>query len=123
MKIRNLYEIGGQAGHNNTVTAWTFFHEEDFLSNIVFFNDNIIEPGVKLESHTHSSIEEVFYILEGTGVIECGEQKQHVQAGDAIYLPPKRRHSLANTSRFPLRFVCVGSKVTEESQQKKSSTA
>lgn len=108
MKIKNLYQIDGEPGHNETVKAWTFFVDDDFLSNILFFNDNIIEPGVQLEPHIHDDIEEVFYILEGSGIIRCGQQAQSVKAGDAIYLPPKKIHSLQNTSRFPLRFVCVG---------------
>ncbi len=69
MKIKKLYQIDGELGHKNTVKAWTFFGEKDFLSSIIFFNDNIIEPGVTLEPHMHEDLEEIYYILEGSGII------------------------------------------------------
>lgn len=114
MKIKKLYEIDGKLGHKDTVKAWTFFREKDLLSSIVFFNDNIIEPGVTLEPHIHDDLEEIYYVLEGVGTIVCGDEQQNVEAGDAVYLPPQKMHFLSNTSKFPLRFVCVGARVAKK---------
>lgn len=111
MKVKNLHSVEGELGHDSTVAAWTFFKTEDFLSDVTWFNDNLVQPGVAIEPHQHVDVEEVYYILEGKGEVEIGEERRPVSQGDAIYLPPRKTHTLKNTGTYPLRFICIGAKV------------
>ena len=111
MKMKNLHHVDSEQVHNGTVTAWTFFKADDFLSNILWFNDNLIEPGVAIEPHEHEDVEEVYYVLQGQGEMRIGEEERSVSQGDAIYLPPQKTHTLRNTGTYPLRFVCMGAKI------------
>ena len=114
MKIRNLHQVERELVHGDTVLAWTLFQAEDFLSDILFFNDNLVQPGVAIERHEHKDVEEIYYIVSGRGKMTAGDEEEEVTGGDAIYLPPLKVHSsLENAGTHPLRFICVGARTVK----------
>jgi len=53
--------------------------------------------------------EEVYFILEGTGEMCLGDERQTVKTGQAIYIPPRVFHQLTNTGSEPMRMMyCYG---------------
>ena len=46
--------------------------------------------------HVHSKEDELFYILEGNYIFNCGDKKIHVSRGDLIRLPRGVPHSFVN---------------------------
>jgi mannose-6-phosphate isomerase-like protein (cupin superfamily) len=53
--------------------------------------------------------EEVYFVLEGTGEICLGDQRQVVTTGQAVYIPPGVFHQLTNIGDTPLRMIyCYG---------------
>ncbi len=53
--------------------------------------------------------EEIYFIVEGTGEMCLGEERQAVCAGQAVYIPPRVFHQLTNTGDTPLRMIyCYG---------------
>jgi mannose-6-phosphate isomerase-like protein (cupin superfamily) len=53
--------------------------------------------------------EEIYYIVEGTGEMCLGEERQTVSTGQAVYIPPRVFHQLTNTGETPMRMVyCYG---------------
>ena len=46
-----------------------------------------IKPGGTNRVHTHKDIEQVYIILCGGGIIQVGDEKAEVKAGDTIFLP------------------------------------
>ena len=53
--------------------------------------------------------EEVYFVLEGTGEMCLGEEKQAMAAGQAVYIPSGVFHQLTNTGDAPLKFLyCYG---------------
>lgn len=53
--------------------------------------------------------EEIYFIAEGSGEMCLGEEKTTVQAGQAVYIPPRVFHQLTNTSPAPMRMLyCYG---------------
>lgn len=50
---------------------------------------------------------EVYYILSGTGKMHIDDEKQLVEAGDAIYIPPNAKQYIYNSGREPLVFICI----------------
>ena len=65
-----------------------------------------IEPGGMLALHHHPP-PEVYYILEGSGVITLGEETRDVGPRVAIFIPGGMTHGLRNTGRGVLRFFYV----------------
>lgn len=53
--------------------------------------------------------EEVYFILEGTGEMCLGEEKQTVTGGQTVWIPPTLFHQLTNIGDTPLKMVyCYG---------------
>ena len=53
--------------------------------------------------------EEVYFILEGTGEMCLGSERQSVHGGQAVYIPPGVFHQLTNIGDAPLRMLyCYG---------------
>ncbi len=62
----------------------------------------------------HGDMEEVFYFLDGEGVMSLEEEVQPVAPGDRVIVPIKTVHVLENTGDTEMRFVCFGVKVLSE---------
>jgi len=65
-----------------------------------------LPPGSSTREHVHNC-EEVFYILEGKGVVVIEGREYEVEAGDAIYIKENLRHKTINTGNTPLRYIFV----------------
>ena len=111
MKVRSMHVVSSKPAHNGTVTVWGLFKKDEFLSTITVINANIINPGVACELHQHESVEHVYVILSGAGIIRIGDEEQEVREGDAIYMPPRLPHAMRNTGTYPLRFLAINGEV------------
>jgi mannose-6-phosphate isomerase-like protein (cupin superfamily) len=69
--------------------------------------EETLPPGKSVTPHHHEVLEEIYYILSGTGVMTIGAETRTVSAGDAIYIPKQHRHTLTNTGAEPMRVVLV----------------
>ncbi|MBI3651203.1 MAG: cupin domain-containing protein [Acidobacteria bacterium] len=69
--------------------------------------EETLPPGCAVTPHRHQAIEEIYYIIEGQGVMTVGNEQQEVRAGDAIYVPRLHRHTLENTGSAPLKLLLV----------------
>ena len=56
--------------------------------------------------HYHARTEEIYYITHGTGRLRLDAETRDVRAGDAIAIPPGRKHKLWNTGPETLRLLC-----------------
>lgn len=62
--------------------------------------------GGSTQEHYHPRAEEIYYITHGTGRIRIGDETRDIGPGDAIAIPPGRRHKLWNTGQEVLRLLC-----------------
>jgi mannose-6-phosphate isomerase-like protein (cupin superfamily) len=53
------------------------------------------------------STTEVYYILEGAGVMHINEEASPVQPGQAVYIPPHARQYIENVGKADLKFLCI----------------
>jgi mannose-6-phosphate isomerase-like protein (cupin superfamily) len=69
----------------------------------------ILDPnGGQVPWHNQQQ-EEVYFVLEGTGEICLGDERQIVTMGQAVYIPPGVFHQLTNIGDTPLRLLyCYG---------------
>lgn len=65
-----------------------------------------IEPGGDLALHRHPPLE-LYYFLEGTGVVTLGGAERPVRPGSTIYIPGGTPHGVRNTGSAPLRLFYV----------------
>lgn len=74
-----------------------------------------LEPGQTTDEHYHVRTEEIYYITHGTGRFRLDDELRDVQVGDAIAIPPGRRHKLWNTGTETLRLLCCCAPAYEHS--------
>ena len=56
--------------------------------------------------HSHRTIEEIYFVLKGSGRMEVDGATQMVRPGDAILIPAGAWHSLENNGTSELRILC-----------------
>ena len=60
--------------------------------------------GGQVPWHNHEQ-EEVYVILEGTGEMCIGDERQVLSGGEAVYIPSNAYHQLTNVGDTPLRMM------------------
>ena len=65
-----------------------------------------LEPGEHLRKHI-TPVDVFFYVLEGTGVVEIGDEKREVGPDTLIDSPARILHCWYNESDEPLRILVV----------------
>lgn len=70
-----------------------------------------IKPGGTNKRHVHEDQEQVYFVLEGEGIVEVGEERSKVKAWDVIYLPPKIPHAFYNDTEAPCLVMGISAKI------------
>lgn len=66
-----------------------------------------VAPGGRTYAHVHTLSEEIYYTLDGGGVLYIGGQKFDMSPGDAHLIKPGQEHMVVANAGAPLRFLCV----------------
>src|SRR5213594_423106 len=72
----------------------------------------LIEPGGEQRVHSHSP-EQVYFILEGSGLMTVGSDTQEVGPGDCVFIPSDAPHGIKNQAREPLRYFSAAAPAFE----------
>lgn len=78
------------------------FHENEHVQAVHI----TLKPGEKLKKHT-TSVDVFFYVLEGTGIVEIGDEKKEVSKDTYIDSPAKIPHCWYNESNDILKVLVV----------------
>ena len=62
--------------------------------------------GASTQEHYHAKTEEIYFITHGIGRMKIEDELREVQAGDAVAIPPGKKHKLWNTGSETLRLLC-----------------
>ncbi len=80
----------------------------------------VLEPGEAPPLHVHHDTEQIFYVLDGNGLLQIGEsaERHAVKPGDVVRIPPSTYHRIFCDGGKPLRYLSVdcfvGGKPNEE---------
>lgn len=66
----------------------------------------LLPPGQSTEAHIHPLTEEIYYILDGCGLMQAAGDRREVVPGDGIAIPPGTPHQIRNTGAVDLVFLC-----------------
>ena len=67
----------------------------------------IVKPGETTLPHRLKTSAEVYYILEGKGIMYINDESAAVHSGQAIYIPPHSKQYIQNTGNSDLKFLCI----------------
>lgn len=65
-----------------------------------------VPPGHATKPHRLASTE-VYYVIEGFGVMFVDDECEPVEPGSAVYIPPGAIQSIENTGDDELVFLCI----------------
>ena len=100
MKIVNAREAPGGPTPHNVKAAQVYDSEHAMAVHLT------IGPGQALKRHI-TPVDVFFYVLEGTGVVEIGDERQTVGPDSLIDSPARIPHCWYNESDKPLRVLVV----------------
>jgi len=67
----------------------------------------IVKPGQSTRAHKLKTSSEIYYILEGEGIIHIEDETASVHAGQVVYIPPNSKQFLQNIGYSDLIFLCL----------------
>lgn len=100
MKVAKYTEFP-EKENPHKVSARTIYDQEHGQAVVI-----TLRPGEALKKHI-TPVDVFFYILEGTGKVEVGEEVKEVSADTIIESPAKVPHRLFNESASTFRFLVV----------------
>lgn len=100
-------ERPGMRGGTGTVTVQHFFAKEEFTAPSRLCARLTLPPGASIGTHRHDGEDEVYIILQGSGLVDDGQTRSPVAAGDAVLTGKGESHSIANTGTSDLELIAV----------------
>lgn len=105
MDIKNLSEVPPFITKDGSEIRELLAHRNSSIRNQSLAEARL-PVGGSTQEHYHSKTEEIYYITHGSGRIWIDGELREVIVGDAIAIPPGRRHKLWNTGNAELRLLC-----------------
>ncbi len=78
---------------------------DSFKTNWFFIDHCLLPPDTSIGYHQHNTIEEIYYVMEGTGRFTVNDKTSDVKAGDALPCRLHDSHGLYNNSDKPLEIL------------------
>jgi len=95
--------VSGSATFAPDKMAKSTIAQGDFL----FAGLNSFEPGQEHAAHAHAGQDKLYYILEGSGLVQVGDAVELLAAGDAAFAPAGVVHSIRNSGSQRLVVMAV----------------
>lgn len=105
MDIKNLADAPAFITKDGSEIRELLAHRNSAIRNQSLAEARVPVGGATQE-HYHPRAEEIYYITAGTGRLRIEGETRDVRAGDAIAIPPGRKHKLWNTGGVTLTLLC-----------------
>ncbi len=73
-------------------------------------------PAAYVGEHVHQVQEQVYYVLEGEGILTLDDTKNLMRPHDYVYVPPGVRHSFTNTGTQGLVFLVITTPASDDGE-------
>ncbi len=105
MEVKNLEQISPFITKDGSEIRELLAYRNSSIRNMSLAEARLV-PSQSTQAHRHQKTEEIYFILEGTGLMQIEDELQFVREGDAIAIPPGTLHRITNTGGDTLRFLC-----------------
>lgn len=85
--------------------------DSDRLQGLVRYGELTVGPAGASALVSYPAEEQIYYILEGNGILLYDDQKVPVRKDDFMYLPVHSKHGIANTGSQPVRMLVMGYRI------------
>ncbi len=111
MIIRNVFagERAEEQAHdgNGLVEVYRAMTSSDFVCPWNFVAYAVLPPSATIGLHRHEDEEELFFVLEGEGLVTIDEEQQRVVKGDLILTPLGGTHGMINNSSQNMALLVI----------------
>lgn len=104
MKGEKRHEMRGGTG---TVDLLHIVEGQALPTKARLFSLVTLEKGCSIGAHAHEGETEIFYVLEGEGLIDDNGEKKVFAKGDCNICGNGAYHAVSNENDEPLRFMAV----------------
>ena len=106
MSIQRNSDIPIINGEEGTVIR-QYFHPHNTQKEIRYsLAQFTIKPGKRSLLHRLQS-SEIYYILDGEGILKIDNESFQVKQDDSVFVPPKSEQFIENIGNSDLRFLCI----------------
>lgn len=105
MDIKNIAEVPAFTTKDGSEIRELLAHRNSCIQKQSLAEARL-PPGGAITPHYHPRTEEIYYILSGEGSMRIEHETQRVRPGDAIAIPPGKKHQITNTGGQTLVFLC-----------------
>jgi mannose-6-phosphate isomerase-like protein (cupin superfamily) len=105
MDVRNIDRVEAFVTKDGSEIRELLAHRNSCIRNQTLAEARL-PPGASTTPHHHPVTEEIYYVLEGHGLMRVGDQRRPVGPGDAIAIPPGASHQITSTGPGVLKFLC-----------------
>ena len=88
-------------------------HNNDYFRRVVATGDHeqvvvmTLGPGEDIGSEVHPSTDQIFVLVEGSGIAVLGEEVRDFDDGDLVFVRAGTRHNIINRGPTPLRLITI----------------
>jgi len=106
MSLRKNSEIDSIHGNEGTKIK-QYFHPHNTLNGINYsLAQFTLRSGKKSKLHKMSS-SEIYYILDGSGILYVNDESHNLEKDDSVYVPPNSKQFIENVGTDDLKFLCI----------------
>jgi quercetin dioxygenase-like cupin family protein len=87
-------------------------------SSRVDFRISHYAPMAYVQEHVHKVQEQIYYVLDGEGVLTLDDEKHLMSRHDYVYVPPGVRHSFTNNGTEGLVFLVITTPADDEEEMR-----
>lgn len=100
-------------GHFGGALSKALVGPENSGSSQIDFRISRYAPAAHVAEHVHKVQEQIYYVLEGEGILTLGTEPHLMRPHDYVYVPPGVHHSFTNTGTSGLVFLVVTTPVDD----------
>ncbi|MCX7962069.1 MAG: cupin domain-containing protein [Burkholderiales bacterium] len=101
-------------GHFGGALSKALVGPENTGTRLLDFRISRYAPNAHVAEHAHAVQEQIYYVLEGEGLLVLEGTEHLLRAHDYAYIPPGVRHSFTNTGTGGLVFLVVTAPAADE---------
>jgi mannose-6-phosphate isomerase-like protein (cupin superfamily) len=105
MDVQNIDRVEAFTTKDGSEIRELLAHRNSCIRNQTLAEARLL-VGNSTTPHHHRQTEEIYYVLEGRGLMCLGDETREVGPGDAIAIPPGAVHEIRNIGSRVLKFLC-----------------
>jgi len=95
------------------LTSWMLISPQNSSTQNISVQISEIPIGSEQPVHDHDP-EQCYYVIKGRGLMIIEEETRELTAGEAVYIPPNKKHGIKNIGNDVLEYLTVNSPVFDK---------